>query len=243
MHTLDEQPDRWFDKIWWRTREQLRAEMDPVRFQYWIAPLRVASADPEHVVIVCRTPFSRDQVALKFGKQIADLIAVSLPRLRGVDFIVDPTLRPPGGPTRPRVLPGTGPEGDGGGAPASPHSAAAGDAAPAATARPADDSGEAKKGGPRILIEDVKRRVAEYFAIPISDLESASRKRAVVRARQAAMFVARDLTGRSYPEIARRFGSRDHTTVIHGCDKIRRLSETDPEVAAAIEALKRSILD
>ena len=237
MNTLVHQSDRRIDNIWRRLREELRAEMDPVRFQYWISPLRVVSADPERVVVACRTAFSRDQIASKFGKRIADLLAVSLPRLSGVDFIVDPEA-PAASQAWPhgfrRASSATG--GIAAGVSAAPRSSAPADAAPAvplAAASPTE--------GARVLVEDVKRKVAAHFGIPISDLESASRKRAVVRPRQMAMLVARDLTGRSYPEIARRFGSRDHTTVIHGCEKIRRLSEADPEVAAEIEALKQSI--
>lgn len=237
MNTLVHQSDRWFDNVWRRVREQLRAEMEPLRFRYWIVPLRVASADHERVVIACGTAFSRDQIVAKFGKQIADLIAVSLPRLASVDFIVDPEA-PAASQAWPRVFRrASGATGAIAGAVSTaPRSSAPADGAPAATLAAVPPT-----EGARVLIEDVKRKVAAHFGIPISDLESASRKRAVVRPRQMAMLVARDLTGRSYPEIARRFGSRDHTTVIHGCEKIRRLSESDPGVAAEIEALKQSI--
>ncbi|MBP6015045.1 MAG: chromosomal replication initiator protein DnaA [Alphaproteobacteria bacterium] len=91
----------------------------------------------------------------------------------------------------------------------------------------------------KITIEDVKRRVMERYALKAGELESRSRKQEIVRPRQVAMFLARRLTGRSFPEIARKFGPRDHTTVIHGCDRIGELMISNPEIAAEVEDLQR----
>lgn len=91
----------------------------------------------------------------------------------------------------------------------------------------------------KITIDDVKRRVMERYTLKAGDLESRSRKQQFVRPRQVAMYLARQLTGRSFPEIARKFGPRDHTTVIHGCDRIGELMMSNPDVAAEVEDLQR----
>jgi chromosomal replication initiator protein len=93
----------------------------------------------------------------------------------------------------------------------------------------------------KITIEDVKRRVMERYALKAGELESRSRKQEIVRPRQVAMFLARRLTGRSFPEIARKFGPRDHTTVIHGCDRIGDLIISNAELAAEVEDLQRQL--
>src|SRR5690606_18372159 len=67
----------------------------------------------------------------------------------------------------------------------------------------------------KITIEEIKRRVADYYNLRMTDLVSARRARAVARPRQVAMFLCKHLTPRSLPEIGRGFGGRDHTTVIH----------------------------
>ena len=75
----------------------------------------------------------------------------------------------------------------------------------------------------RVTIEEIQKRVAEHFNIKISDMHSARRARAVARPRQVAMYLAKQLTSRSLPEIGRKFGGRDHTTVMHANRKIREL--------------------
>jgi chromosomal replication initiator protein len=74
-----------------------------------------------------------------------------------------------------------------------------------------------------------------------ADLESPNRSRSIVRPRQIAMFLARLLTPRSYPEIGRRFGNRDHTTVMHAVETIQRLTSMDPTFAEEVEQLRLSI--
>jgi chromosomal replication initiator protein len=77
-----------------------------------------------------------------------------------------------------------------------------------------------------ISIDNIKKTVAEYFKIKVSDLDSPSRSRSVVRPRQIAMSLAKNLTNHSLPEIGQSFG-RDHTTVLHACKKIIELREKD----------------
>ena len=72
-------------------------------------------------------------------------------------------------------------------------------------------------------------------------MSSARRARSVARPRQVAMFLAKTMTSRSLPDIGRRFGGRDHTTVIHGVRKIEELRATDPQIADDIDALKRAL--
>ena len=76
-------------------------------------------------------------------------------------------------------------------------------------------------------IENIQKVVAEYYRIKVSDLKSKSRLRSLTRPRQLAMALAKELTNRSFPEIGKNFGDRDHTTVMYACDKIAELREED----------------
>ncbi|HEX5078836.1 MAG TPA: chromosomal replication initiator protein DnaA [Geminicoccaceae bacterium] len=91
----------------------------------------------------------------------------------------------------------------------------------------------------RVTIEDIQKLVAEHYRIRIADMHSARRARAVARPRQVAMYLAKQLTPRSLPEIGRKFGGRDHTTVMHAIRKIDELRSTDPVLSEDIEALRR----
>lgn len=93
----------------------------------------------------------------------------------------------------------------------------------------------------RVTIEEIKKKTADHFALKTADLESPNRSRSIVRPRQIAMYLARLLTPRSYPEIGRRFGNRDHTTVMHAVDTIQRLTAMDPVFAEEVEQLRLSI--
>ncbi len=90
----------------------------------------------------------------------------------------------------------------------------------------------------RVRIEEIQRIVARHYNVSRSDLLSSRRTANVVRPRQVAMYLAKTLTLRSLPEIGRRFGGRDHTTVLHAVRKIESLIGTDNMLAAEIEALK-----
>ncbi|HXY59357.1 MAG TPA: chromosomal replication initiator protein DnaA, partial [Methylocystis sp.] len=91
----------------------------------------------------------------------------------------------------------------------------------------------------RVKIEDIQRLVASHYSVSRNDILSARRTANVVRPRQIAMYLAKVLTPRSLPEIGRRFGGRDHTTVLHAVRKIEQLVATDRQVAEVIELLKR----
>jgi chromosomal replication initiator protein len=93
----------------------------------------------------------------------------------------------------------------------------------------------------RITIEDIQKRVAEHYNIRISEMHSARRARAVARPRQVAMYLAKQLTSRSLPEIGRKFGGRDHTTVMHAVRRIDELRQTDSNLAEDIDLLKRML--
>ena len=93
----------------------------------------------------------------------------------------------------------------------------------------------------RVKIEDIQRVVARHFNVSKADLLSSRRTRTIVRPRQIAMYLAKMLTPRSLPEIGRRFGGRDHTTVLHAVRKIEGLIEGDMTLADEIELLKRMI--
>ncbi|MHA1158045.1 MAG: chromosomal replication initiator protein DnaA [Alphaproteobacteria bacterium] len=95
----------------------------------------------------------------------------------------------------------------------------------------------------RVKIEDIQRVVARHFNVSKADLLSSRRTRTIVRPRQIAMYLAKMLTPRSLPEIGRRFGGRDHTTVLHAVRKIEDLMRGDRLLAEEIELLKRMIDD
>ena len=78
-----------------------------------------------------------------------------------------------------------------------------------------------------VTIENIQKTVAEYFKIRVADLLSKRRNRSIARPRQVAMALARELTNHSLPEIGDAFGGRDHTTVMHACERIRALRETE----------------
>src|SRR5207342_1996993 len=93
----------------------------------------------------------------------------------------------------------------------------------------------------RVKIEDIQRIVARQYNVSRADLLSSRRTANVVRPRQIAMYLAKTLTLRSLPEIGRRFGGRDHTTVLHAVRKIENLVNTDNALAEEIELLKRQL--
>lgn len=93
----------------------------------------------------------------------------------------------------------------------------------------------------RLSIEDIQKRVAEHFQIRLADMSSARRARNVARPRQVAMYLCKQLTSRSLPEIGRQFGGRDHTTVIHAVKKVEELIATDPRFAEDVDLLTRML--
>ncbi len=93
----------------------------------------------------------------------------------------------------------------------------------------------------RVRIEDIQRAVSRHFNVSKADLLSARRTRTIVRPRQIAMYLAKLLTPRSLPEIGRRFGDRDHTTVLHAVRKVEELMLADRALAEEVEMLKRLI--
>jgi chromosomal replication initiator protein len=95
----------------------------------------------------------------------------------------------------------------------------------------------------RVRIEDIQRVVARQYNVSRADLLSSRRTANVVRPRQVAMYLAKILTLRSLPEIGRRFGGRDHTTVLHAVRKIEALAGHDAALAEEIEGLKRQLQD
>jgi len=91
----------------------------------------------------------------------------------------------------------------------------------------------------KISIEDIQRKVAEHFNVRLSDLIGPKRVRTIARPRQVAMYLAKHLTTRSLPEIGRRFGGRDHTTIMHGIRKVDELRQSDSQLAEDIDLLRR----
>ena len=93
----------------------------------------------------------------------------------------------------------------------------------------------------KVTIEEIMRKVAEHYNLRLSDMTSARRSRVVARPRQIAMYLAKTLTSKSLPEIGRRFGGRDHTTVMHAVKRVESLTETDSQIAEDVELLRRML--
>ena len=91
----------------------------------------------------------------------------------------------------------------------------------------------------RVTIDAIQRKVADHFGIALTDMSSARRMQAVVRPRQVAMYLAKQLTSRSLPEIGRKFGNRDHTTVMHAVSRVTELMQRDDTFAEEVELLRR----
>lgn len=93
----------------------------------------------------------------------------------------------------------------------------------------------------RVTIDDIQRRVAEYYNLRMAELLSARRARVVARPRQVAMYLSKQLTTRSLPEIGRKFGGRDHTTVMHAVKKIEELKACDMAIREDVDMLERML--
>jgi chromosomal replication initiator protein len=93
----------------------------------------------------------------------------------------------------------------------------------------------------RVTIDEIQRRVAEHFNIKMAEMTSSRRARIVARPRQVAMYLAKQLTQRSLPEIGRKFGGRDHTTVMHAVRKIEELTRSDRAFAEDVDVLQRML--
>ena len=91
----------------------------------------------------------------------------------------------------------------------------------------------------KVTIEEIQRKVAEHYNVRLSDMIGPKRVRTIARPRQVAMYLSKQLTTRSLPEIGRRFGGRDHTTIMHGIRKIEELMATDSQLTEDIALLRR----
>jgi chromosomal replication initiator protein len=96
-------------------------------------------------------------------------------------------------------------------------------------------------GEKRVTVDDIQKATAEHFGLKQADLISERRNRAIARPRQAAMWLAKQLTTRSLPDIGRRFGGRDHTTVLHAVRRIDELRAADTQLSRDLETLTRKL--
>ncbi|MEO8813080.1 MAG: chromosomal replication initiator protein DnaA [Caulobacteraceae bacterium] len=96
-------------------------------------------------------------------------------------------------------------------------------------------------GERRVTVDEIQKAASEHFGLKQADLISERRTRAIARPRQAAMWLAKQLTTRSLPDIGRRFGGRDHTTVLHAVRRIEELRAADPRLARDLETLMRKL--
>ena len=93
----------------------------------------------------------------------------------------------------------------------------------------------------KITVEEIQRKVSEHYNIRLSDMIGPKRLRSYARPRQVAMYLCKHMTSRSLPEIGRRFGGRDHTTVMHGVRRIDELKQQDGQIAEDLELLRRAL--
>ena len=93
----------------------------------------------------------------------------------------------------------------------------------------------------KLSIDEIQRKVCDHYNIKLADMLGPRRVRALARPRQVAMYLCKTLTRRSFPEIGRRFGKRDHTTVMHAVSKIEELLSTDSQIAEDVELLRRAL--
>lgn len=93
----------------------------------------------------------------------------------------------------------------------------------------------------KLTIEEIQRKVSEHYDIRLSDMLGPKRVRTLARPRQVAMWLCKQHTSRSLPEIGRKFGKRDHTTIMHGIRKIDELRQSDSQIADDLEILRRAL--
>ncbi|MCH9684559.1 MAG: chromosomal replication initiator protein DnaA [Deltaproteobacteria bacterium] len=104
------------------------------------------------------------------------------------------------------------------------------------------EAAEAERHAAPITVEAVQKTVAQYFSVRISDLKGPRRHKGIARPRMIAMFLSRELTGSSFPEIGMRFGGKDHSTVINACKRMTAISLEDPELRATISSLRTQLV-
>lgn len=95
--------------------------------------------------------------------------------------------------------------------------------------------------GEKLDCEQIMKQCSQHFKVTVAELKSPSRKKNLARARQAAMFLCRRLTGASFPDIGERFGGRDHTTVLYACDRVVELMKGDADYRKSVETLEREL--
>jgi chromosomal replication initiator protein len=97
--------------------------------------------------------------------------------------------------------------------------------------------------GPKVVnIDDVMKTIADYHRVKVQELKSASRKAALTEPRHVAMYITRELTDLSFPEIGKRFGGRNHATVMNACDRVKERMLTDAQFAATVALLTKACL-
>ncbi|WP_157617721.1 chromosomal replication initiator protein DnaA [Succinimonas amylolytica] len=94
-----------------------------------------------------------------------------------------------------------------------------------------------------VTVDNIKETVSEYFKISVKDMDSPSRSKPIARPRMIAMTLARELTGQSYPSLGKQFGDRDHSTVMHACDKLAKWIQTDHQIRSDYENLKLQLTE
>ena len=92
-----------------------------------------------------------------------------------------------------------------------------------------------------VSVDEIQKRIAEHYNIKLSDMVSSRRTRSIARPRQIAMYLAKSLTSKSLAEIGRKFGGKDHTTVMHAIKSVEKLTQTDSEIAEDLHILSKML--
>jgi chromosomal replication initiation ATPase DnaA len=218
-------------EAWMRIRRRLRAELGEEVFSSWFGCLELNALSDQDVYLSVPTKFLKSWIQSHYVDRILPALASEFPAIKRVSINVRSSIRPAAACSTgglPDLVAGA----DVNGAELRMETA---ELAIRDLVRTPDPK--------KVKIEDVQKLVASHFNVSRGDILSARRTANVVRPRQIAMYLSKLLTPRSLPEIGRRFGGRDHTTVLHAVRKITGLVSADGTLSEEIELLTRMLLE
>ena len=245
-------------EAWMRIRRRLRAELGEEVFSSWFGCLELDALADQDVYLSVPTKFLKSWIQSHYVDRILPTLISEFPTIKRVSINVRSSTRPA---TAAKLVHQTfevpaavvvyvasvirtnGRDLDGAVNRLLAHAALNGAELRMETAELAIRDLVRTPDPKRVKIEDIQKLVANHFNVSRGDILSARRTASVVRPRQIAMYLSKLLTPRSLPEIGRRFGGRDHTTVLHAVRKITGLVTTDGTLSEEIELLKRMLLE
>jgi chromosomal replication initiation ATPase DnaA len=250
-------------EAWMRIRRRLRAELGEVVFSSWFGCLELDALADQDVYLSVPTKFLKSWIQSHYMDRILPALASEFPAIKRVSINVRSSTRPatacatvaaklvhqtfevPAAVVAyvASVIRTNGRDLDGAVNRLLAHASLNGAELRMETAELAIRDLVRTPDPKKVKIEDIQKLVASHFNVSRGDILSARRTASVVRPRQIAMYLSKLLTPRSLPEIGRRFGGRDHTTVLHAVRKITGLVTADGTLSEEIELLKRMLLE